>query len=316
VRSVGKGRVAAFGYYPRSILPQHKNFTGNDACFNPIMDDWHGAEHGKDFDFMEYFYRMMARAILWCAGAEPRASAIADMSIAEGRLNIGRTDGQGEVFAQIRNQWDDVVLPWQKVRQGQDISPCLRGGGAFRCDAQLLQGEAIADFYTAHASFPQPMRLVSMRCDADALQNGDTLVCCVQVAGGKGEALFALSDGMDRVLAEQTVELSDAPFEVRFPLQDILGIHVFVTLTVMEGGLPVLRGRSNRVVVTPAKRHLDDFEIWMNPQNRGMGDMLPYVNRLFPQIGMTGNLVGDNKLVAMSGGEGLGVYWYKRAGYV
>lgn len=54
----------------------------------------------------------------------------------------------------------------------------------------------------------------------------------------------------------------------------------------------------------------------MNPQNRGQGDLLLYVNRLFPLVGMTGTFVGDNRLTAMSGAHGLGVYWYNRRPYV
>lgn len=42
---------------------------------------------------------------------------------------------------------------------------------------------------------------------------------------------------------------------------------------------------------------------------------MPYVNRLFPQVGMTGTFVGDNRLTAMSGAHGLGVYWYNRKPY-
>lgn len=317
VKQVGQGRVAAFGYYPRAFLPQHRDFTGTDACFNPIMDDWKGALHGKSFDFLEYYYHMMARAVLWCGGAEPDKAAIESAKVQEGTLSV-KVRGEGtRLCAQVKNEYDDVVLPRREIAPETDISSVLLGGGTYRCELSLLQGDAVADFYTTAHALPRQLEITSLACEPAVLQNGDLLRCTGQVKGGKGRKIFlALVDGIGRKLMEQPLVLEEETFSVSFPLQNILSINVFVTLTAYEGSLPILRGRSNQIIVTPEKRYLDDFEVWMNPQNRGQGDMLHYVNRLFPEIGMTGNLIGHNKLVAMSGGEGLGVYWYKRWPYV
>lgn len=311
VRKLGKGRVAAFSYYHRDFMPQHADYRGLDGCFNPVMDTWRGAKLPFGYDFTEAFYRLVARAIYWCAGMD--GDGIVSALFDGDALHIKY--GNGKLYASLYNRYGDQIAGRQHCGSVLPLpQAAVTSGGDIRAELSLENEGGVADFYTAMIHLPER---ASLRVDlSDAVRlNGDTLTASVALAGEADELQVGLLDDYGRLLAMRRV--SPAPeTAVAFALADILSAHVRVEAAALSGGLITARARSSDCTVTPPDRKLHDFEVFMNPQNRGQGDLLPHINALFPQIGMTGTFIGDNRVTAMSGAHGLGVYWYNRHPYI
>lgn len=314
VKNVGKGRVAAFGYYRRDILPQHSGFNGHDACFNPIIDTWHGALSPCTFDIMEYFYRLVGRAVLWAA---KRDGGPALESYGEENGVLFARASEGDIYAGIEDLYGGTVLARTRMVDGMlPLPSAARSCGTLRVHFSLESQQKKLDFAACVLTGTPAAQADGLSLERDVLTAGDMLRGSVQITGPAQNVEVSLWDGYGRKLACET-HLPDESKKVffAFPVAEVPSIHIFVQIDVYANGMRVHQARSQNVVVTPQKRSLDDFEVFMNPQNRGWGDLLSYLNDLYPEIGMTGNFVGDNRLVAMSGGKGLGVYWYDRAPY-
>lgn len=314
VRQMKKGRVVAFAYYSRDILPQHKDYRGLDGCFNPIVDTWRGAVLPTEFNFMEIFHRLIARSIYWSAGAE-NASQIEKAEYQDGSIRV-KTWGTGRLQVSVRNLYGECVCPVREVETEFGLPEVCSLGGTFRVEITLMDEGAVCDFYTLVVKLPPLVSFESIALSNAVLQNGDTLTAEIVTHGEDCTLTAGLVDDYGRLLEEQRMESTGGKSSFSFLLKDILSIHVHVAVRAEIAGKEAGRGRSSDCVVTPSTRCLSDFEVFMNPQNRGQGDLLHYINKLFPEIGMTGNFIGDNRLTAMSGSHGLGVYWYNRAPYV
>lgn len=314
VRQVKKGRVAAFAYYSRDILPQHADYRGQDGCFNPVIDTWRGAVLPTDFNFMEIFHRLIARSIYWSAGADA-ISQIENAVYQNGKITV-KTDGTGKLRASIWNLYDECIFPEQEVESEFSLPEACSMGGTFRVEMILLETGSVCDFYTLVVEQPAQVHVESVTLSNDVLKNGDCLTAEVMYSGKECTLIAGLVDDYGRLLEETRMEAKPGKHSFSFILKDILSIHVKVAVKAEIDGKEAARGKSSPCIVTPSERGLSDFEVFMNPQNRGQGDLLHYVNELFPKMGLTGSFTGDNRLTAMSGSHGLGVYWYNRAPYV
>ena len=315
VRTVGKGRVAAFAYFNRDFMPQHEDFRGRDGCFNPITDTWRGGMLPADaWNFMEAFYRLTARAIAWC-GRQESVGTITAAVPEDGGLRVSHT-GAGDVTAVLFDRYGRFVANADCVGGFVKLPAlAIQTGGDIRAELTLADGGRVCDYYTA--VIPQTARAtLTLAYDGEApvLENGGMLTVHVTLTGAADSVELGLVDDYGRVLATRVPDTA-ADTSVTFGIDDILAAHVCVTAAATENGVVTARARSQACVVTPKTRKLDDFQVFLNPQNRGQGDLLPYVNRLFPAIGMTGNFIGDNRVTAMSGAHGFGVYWYNRKKY-
>lgn len=314
VKQVGKGRVAAFGYYKRDLLPQHAEFTGNDACFNPITDSWHGVNTDKDYTFIEYFYKMIGRAALWCTNKN-NDDLITKCNVCDGKLF---SNSKHELYAEIKNAYNEIVLQRTKFINNEIILPkACDYGGLFIADISSETKDKTMDFATHFWETPCCAEISQLKINDTVLKNGDTLTAEFNIYGNVSNFIAELFDGYGRLLQKKDIAVKQGNNqEVSFELNNVISINVFVLISVCVDGIVVLKNKSPNCVITPQKRNLNDFEVFMNPQNRGWTDLLPYINELYPQMGMTGSFIGDNRLTAMSGGEGLGIYWYNRANYV
>jgi hypothetical protein len=318
VKEYGKGRIAAFGYYSRDILPQHNAFTGMDDTFNPIVETWKGAQHSCNFDYLEYFYGLIGRSIIWSARKEP--DTILDAPILEGDRIIVPFKNLGneaaELTCHIKNEYDEVVVKNQAIGTGLMMPDWIKSGGRYRAELSLTRESKVVDWYTLPFEYEYKSIIESIVIDRNDIKPGEDINGILYASGKSGIIEIQAVDGFGRVLWTESHDISEAPIAFRFQPQDILSLQMrFVALMKTEDGHMIQKVKSESVVVTPEKRTIDDFEVFMSPQNRGQGDLLPYINMLFPKMGVTGLFIGDNKVVAMSGGKGLGVYWYHRAPY-
>lgn len=320
IKAVGRGRVAAFAYYNRDFLPQHADYRGADGCFNPITDTWLGAMLPYSWDFMECFYRLMARTIWWCAGITTGAGIIAVESTAR-ELTVRYHSGEDAALAvTFRNRYGEVVAEESTdLSTGQSVvtlavPPVVAAeGGMHFADIRLANDKGICDFHLACIDLPERTSL-SVDLKNGLCKNGEVVSADIRMSGNADRVEVGLVDGYGRLMA--VAEWKAEPvMQVEFTVQDCLSGHVHIEAAALLSGSVTARARSADCVVTPASRKLDDFEVFLNPQNRGQGDLLPYVNRLFPMAGMTGNFIGDSRVTAMSGAHGLRVYWYNRKPY-
>jgi len=311
VKEYGKGRIIAFGYYARDFAPQHKDFTGQDSCFNPILDTWNGAVMPEGTAFMEQIYRLFGRAILWAARLD--CDGIQGCLFANGALTV---QAAGDVSVCLRSAYGEVIAKKQSMNGAVFALPdACNAGGRFVAELTLEENGAIKDIYNLGFTTPPVNEVREISADQDVCRNGDTVTGRVRLATS-GEVVLRLYDDYGRVIGVQTLFAESGGVAYAFTLKAVLAIHVHVEAGIEANGYTVHKMCSSDITVTPETRNLSDFEVFMNPQNRGIGDLLPYINKIFPEIGMTGNFVGDNRLAAMSGGKGLGVYWYDRAPYV
>ncbi|WP_127579419.1 beta-galactosidase trimerization domain-containing protein [Paenibacillus koleovorans] len=325
VQPFGKGRVVAFGYYPRDILPQHSAFTGKESTFDAIIENWGGSRTSVTFPFLEYFYELIYRSVVWAAGQES-PSRIESIEVAaavgeEFRVSVGvaaeAPDGYTLRYA-VRNAYDLLVAEGETPSASAIRLPeQLRLGGDYRVEVSLLADGRLLDWGTASLSVPPASSFVSADFGATELQAGDRLAVCLYTTGTPCECRIQVLDDFDRVIAQHAAAATgEAPIRYEHLVQPVPSMNLRVRAELWLGGLLLQRLDSPRKVLTPADRALRDFEVFMCPQNRGHGDHLPLVGRLSREMGVTGLYPGSPKTLTMSGAKGLGVYWYHRGPYV
>lgn len=276
-RQVGKGRVAAIGYYSRDILPQHKAYRGMDGCFNPIIDTWLGAGFPYDHDFMTLCYRLVARVIDWCAGKETDAPILsAQYDRENGTVSVQHAEGQ--LHAEVWDAHGACLMENTPVETPFPLpTHAVEAGGRYRMELTLMRGENVCDFYTLDIDLPQATSITATLSD-DVRVQGDTLVAHVSTEGPADQLIVGLVDDYGRLLAVQSAE-PDKSAVFTFVLEDVLACHVHAEAVALRAGTQLARARSENCVVTPSCRKLTDFEVLMNPQNRGQGDLLLELSR-------------------------------------
>lgn len=315
VKEYGKGRIVAFGYYSRDILPQHNEFTGMDDTFNPIVENWKGAIHSCDFEYLEYFYAMIGRSIIWSAKKEP-GSFIKAPSFDGDKIGIDFDKHEGyKITCQIKNEYDQVVVESHEIKDDFLVPSWMKEGGRYRAELFLTQEDKVVDWYTMPFEYAYKSHIKNIMVDKNCVKYGDIVHGSISVDGKNGEIELLVIDDFDRTLYTDRYDLTTEPIEFSYKVEDVLSLHIKIIALLKADRYTIQKVKSESIIITPEKRSIDDFEVFMSPQNRGQGDLLPYVNMLFPRMGITGLLIGDTKMVAMSGGKGLGVYWYHRAPY-
>lgn len=317
VRQVGLGRVAAFGWYPRDILPQHADYRGEENTYDTIIDHMPGARHSLGFNYLEYFYSLVYRSMIWAAGREPMPG-ITSMDCNEGTLALKGHFPPGAGFrARISDAWGNKVYDTTSMQPSFKIPGWISLGGRFRADAFLTGDDGITDWHTIGIEYPAVAEITKVALADAVYKVGDILRGGFTVKGSAGELTIDVLDDYGRVLHRLCREVIDGPdFEFEWTVRDNASLHVFLRAEIRVGGHLVCRRESGRAIVTPQKRTLDDIEIFMNSHNRGQGDFWDLALRCSLELGITGTFPENTKVLAMSGAEGLGIYWYYRFPYV
>lgn len=320
VKSYGQGRVVAFGYYPRDILPQHKDYTGKESTYDAVIDKWSGVRTGASFAFLDYFYELAYRSVVWAAKREPDCA----LSVAEQgeRSWIIRREGSAasdRLRYRIKDGCDEIVAEGDCGSDGLLRLPeSLDDGGAFRIEVEAFAGEGVLEFATFALERPLAASFAHASVSHDALALGETLHAVFRLQGKSGvQLVIRVADDFGRVLEQSSPELRiGETLTHAYRAAAAKSMHIEVQADIRRGGRLLQRWSSGGIVVTPSKRRLDDFEVFTAPQNRGHGDFLPLVAERYREIGVTGLYPGSAKTLTMSGASGMGVYWYHRAPYV
>lgn len=331
-RDYGRGRVIAFGYYPRDILPQHKDFTGKESTFDAVIDRWQGVRSHCTFAFLESFYELAFRSVVWAARREPDCV----LERPERTKRIGqqaawqiRTSGSvapDEIRYTIKNGYDDVV---DAGSCGSGLlalmeKPSLAAGGKFRVELNAYAEGELLDFATYGFALPLAASISEANVSHQTAASGEIIESSFCLQGGPGYLTVKVIDDYGQVLQQSEHEFSGDGAGTRvirvhaapYRAHASKFMHITVHADVHVGGIRIQRWSSYPIVVTPEQRRIEDFEVFTAPQNRGHGDFLHLVGERFRELGITGLYPGSAKTLTMSGAEGLGIYWYHRAPYV
>jgi len=317
VQQYGSGRVAAFGFYPRDILPQHSAFTGAESTFDGIVEKWGGARHSLSFPYLDYFYELIYRSILWAARRE-QPNSLTAVTVREGGIAVTpQWDGGCTIAYAIKDNDDGAVAEGTAAGFDVALPERLKAGGEYRVEIDLMKEGALLDWATVAVRYPLVSRLTCASCEPSAAVAGETVTATFRLEGGPASVELSVVDDFDRLLAMRQANVSkEGELSFVFDTTDVRSLHIRFRAELFIDGFRVQRLETPRVAVAPARRAIDDFEVFMCPQNRGQGEWLPLVGRLFRSMGVTGLFPGSPQTLTLSGAEGLGIYWYHRGGYV
>lgn len=330
VRTVEKGRVVAFGWYPRCILPQHAEFTGEESTYDPIHEAWKGGMDRAGNDYLEHLYALVFRAMVWASNREP-GDALLDARLHFGEscsLQLRFQDADGlRVCYELTGVDGHTVDVGQAVVSGPDlVLPLPRKvaqAGDLRLDISLKDGDAVVDFH-AHILHRQPPaqilkmnRTLGVSHLAEVARVGETLHVEVITDGLEVDLVLSLMDGNGCLWGEERVKTCGPAFHgFTFKVPSTRSRHLRLLAKLEYDRMTVASYQIDPILLEPETRRIEDFEVFMCPQNRGHGDFLPLTAQLFREIGVTGLYPGSPKTVSMSGVEGMGIYWYHRRPYL
>lgn len=325
VKEFGQGRVVAFGYRNEDILPA---LSGSDF---PTWEYW------------EYLYSLLARAILWAARRDAPAQLTSLARDGEALLIEATAAREGHYSVAVRFQ-DEYGTTVGEAKADLSLQPgahsqqrltlpvaTVQGAGRQIVDVRLLAGDNAVDWATLTFEQPRPIRILSVPFDLPAVPQGQPVKGSVAVeqqpaASGApippAEVVVELVEEEGRVIARESHRFEpDAQGRqwVSYALStdSALDLHARVRASVQAAGRLLDRQESQRFVITPAERIPDglNFHAFMAGVNEGNAPYLRsvYRQRLQDMGAEAGTTFGGipNSL----GVQGLGVYAYSAAAY-
>lgn len=316
VKNYVKGRVAAFSYPEEGFTP-------------PSIDPF---ETKIYWNYWEYQYSLLARALLWASGRETplRVTALfADRNAL--KLNLSAKDAVGaEIEISHRSEFDESARARRfarEIRRGdQEIEIDLDSlkpekgwsGGRQIFDVIVRDARTGDSLDWGAASFQNPKRaaLTTVRPANDVYRGGETLSSVVRATGEleKLEMRVRLSDDLGRLLA---VDRKPARAERTFlqSLADFLGKSALLTAELVdENGVVVDQMRAAPVTVVPSERRRKEYTPLVSfggAKHYFREAQMSQVRAAAADTGFTWSGTGvDNSLNIPRGS--FGVYWYDR----
>ena len=265
VEQVGRGRVVAFGYRNQGMSWQM-----------PMAAKGHFVDAS-----WEYFYALLARAIIYAAGREPRAVPDFDTAGAVWRLR----DAYNQVLQSGRGRPPKLT----------DLEP-----GRYFLEQQLAE-----DWKITPIEMGQPERVDDLEAEPKVIAEGATVDVRWKSARS---ARIELVDGFGRVIGR-----GEGSGSVRLTAGRPLTHSGFVRATI---GAAI---RQSPVRFAAASREWNDYEVimpWFGPKS--YQPWIPAVDEQFRRIGITtlADPERNFKLMASAHLPGFGIYWYRRDAYL
>lgn len=265
VKQIGRGRVVAFGYRNQGMSWQM-----------PMSAKGHFVETS-----WEYFYALLARAIIFAAGREPRT--------------VPDFDGAGAVW-RLRDAYNQVL------QSGRGHPPQLTNlePGRYFLEQQLAGDWKITPIETG-----QPERIDELEADPKVIAEGATVDVRWKAAR---PARIELVDGFGRVIAR-----GEGTGNVRLIAGRPLTHSGFVRATI---GAVI---QQSPVRFAAASREWNDYEVimpWFGPKS--YQPWIPALDEQFRRIGITtlADPERNFKLMVSAHLPGFGIYWYRRDAYL
>jgi hypothetical protein len=261
-RAVGKGRVVAFGYQERGMIPEIE----------------HVFETGLHYPYHEYLWAMLARAVVWAAGREPRAAIQAVERSPDGPNGLTATlsglpsppKKAASIVVAVRNNFGEIEeedsLPAANGRVELKFSKPLSGGRHF-AELRLKEGDRVCDWATFPFETPVKVAIRELALGADRVKVGQQVTARIKLAAAARTDCVVtarLFDNYDRLIDERRVETKvqgEGETSVNLNSTGALTRLARVDCEVSAGGNRSDRREAEVFVLQP--RLWDDYDIVM-----------------------------------------------------
>ncbi len=282
VRRLGKGRVVAFGYSQRGMIPE-------------IPAVW---DTGLHYDYWDYMWSLVARATVWAAGREP-AAGIAELTRKGSKVTVSLS---GEVpaskltgrlidsYGTLLKEYD---LPVKAGRKSAVVElPGKLPGGRNFLDLRLVGPDGSLDWANTIVEQQPAVSIKSLTTGSTQVKLGESVSATVSLASPGKQAcrlVAGLYDNYDRLLDEKAEQLTltgDTERTFEFSTAGSASHLAYVKCRVEQGG--VIQDRREAEVFVLQKRVWDDFDIVMylfgpNP----MPGIWPTIDRQMQRMNVT-----------------------------
>jgi hypothetical protein len=257
VRNAGKGRVVAFGYSEKGMIPEINNVF----------------ETGIQYPYHEYLWSLVARAVVWAAKREPASSLLEIQCDASGAtVTVDNPPPGSQLFWAIRNSFGELevetsasILPASKKIQ-LEFPKRLSGGLHFLELHLSLNGRAL-DWAARTFSIPAKVTIQALKAWTDRVKVGDEIPVVVQLNSTRPIAArlsLRLLDNYDRILDQRQTETTiEGSFDQTFRLKTT-GALTHLAKIDAEVSVDDLRSdRQTAEVFVLQPHHWDDYDIVM-----------------------------------------------------
>ncbi len=317
VKNYGKGRVVALGYVDQGFTPQ---------SVDPI-------ETKTYWDYWEYQYSLLARALLWAAGRETGVR-IASLQGGAGNSTVNlvlssESPRQIEIDVAGKNEFGQR-LGSQKFRKdltpGQNIievfsnalKPALGWPGGkqiFNVIIRDAQSGATLNWGAATCQTPKRALMTMVRPASDLYRRGETLSAVLGAEGNLSglKMRISLSDELGRLLTVLTEPArSERTFSI--PLRNFIGKLALLTAELIdENGLVIDQLRARPVMIVQAERRAREYTALVShggAKHYLRDTQMRQVRAVAADTGFTWGGSVNNSLQIPRGS--FGVYWYDR----
>ncbi len=255
VKSVGKGRVVAFGYSERGMIPEVEEMF----------------ETGLQYSYHEYLWSLVSRAVVWAAKREPQAS-IRSLQVTPKSLTVAleNAPADAEIAVTIRSRFDEFEV-MQRVPIKQQTAtltfPKALSGGRHFAEAYLLEKGRGIDWAAQPFDVPAQTTIRDLALESDRVKLGGQVNARLTVQSNQAvDATITarLYDNYDRLLDERRYPIkTQAEVEQQISLNSTGALtHLAkVDCEVVINGVRADRKISEVFVLQP--RRWDDYDIVM-----------------------------------------------------
>ena len=257
VHTVGKGRVAAFAYSEKGMIPEIHNVF----------------ETGVHYSYHEYLWSLVARAAVWTAGREPGASILnvaASPSGVAARLASAPADAR--LLVRVRGSFDEVEAEGvAAATSGKDSLefkfPGKLPGGRHFVELRLLKDDQVIDWAAVAMNVPVTVAIESLTPGSDRVRAGDAVPVRLKLSAARGtdcRVKVRLRDNYGRLLDEQHFDLAvnrETEREISLRTAGALTHLAAADCEVFVDGLRSDRRIAEVFVLQP--RRWDDYDVVM-----------------------------------------------------
>ncbi|HJY30646.1 MAG TPA: alpha-amylase family protein [Pyrinomonadaceae bacterium] len=315
VRNYGKGRVVAMAYVEEGFTPQ---------SIDPI-------ENKLYWNYWEYQYSLLARALLWAAGRnvavhiESLVASEAGLKLAvnasgqqtarvevNGRNEFGQSLGSANIEKVLNAGLNSIEIPAAKLQPATGWP-----GGRQIFDVIIRDAKDNSTLNWGSATFTTPKRamMTSAKTAVDVYKRGETLSAVLRASGDLNglQMRMQVSDDLGRLLGSISAP-ARGERTFTFPLKDFLGKFVLVTGELVEDrGAIVDQLRAKPAMVVQEKRREKKYTALVSfggTKHYLQDAQMKMVRAAAADTGFTWSNDVDNSLNIPRGT--FGVYWYDR----
>ncbi len=253
VKTVGKGRVVAFGYSERGMIPEVEEMF----------------ETGLHYSYHEYLWSLVARAVVWAAKREPQASIRSLQPSADKLIvNFNNAPQGAEVTATIRSSFGEIEAQMSSLVAQQTVTLAIAkplSGGKHFAEVQLREKGRALDWATQTFDVRTQTTIRALALESDRVKLGGQVNARLQLQTTNDCTVTArLYDNYDRLLDERRY-----PIKAQANIEQTISLNSTGALThlarvdceVSVNGVRADRRITEVFVLQP--RRWDDYDIVM-----------------------------------------------------